>query len=73
MQESAVTKAPPVGLAKALRIYDYFVLGFGSMIGVGWVILVGDWITMGNGPFGAALALAIGGPCLFLSRLLMLK
>jgi len=48
-------------LAKSMRTIDYFTLGFGAMVGVGWVITVGDWVSRGGGPLGAILAFALGG------------
>lgn len=48
------------GLARALTVMDYFVLGFGCIVGVGWVVLAGDWITMGGGPIPAALGFLLG-------------
>src|SRR5947207_5160111 len=47
-------------LARKLGLRDYFALAFGSMIGVGWLVLMDDWLGRG-GPFGAMLAFAIGG------------
>lgn len=47
-------------LAKKLGHLDYFSIGFGAMIGVGWVIVVGDWLNMGGGPIAAIIAFAIG-------------
>src|SRR5438270_4178735 len=47
-------------LARELRLRDYFSLAFGAMIGVGWLVLMDDWLARG-GPFGAMLAFAIGG------------
>jgi basic amino acid/polyamine antiporter, APA family len=47
-------------LARKLRLTDYFALGFGTMIGVGWLVLMDDWLGRG-GPLGAALAFALGG------------
>lgn len=49
-----------IKLAKKLNIFDYFSIGFGSMIGVGWVIMVGDWINMGGGVIATIIAFAIG-------------
>ncbi|HTQ85773.1 MAG TPA: APC family permease [Candidatus Solibacter sp.] len=51
------------GLARRLRLVDYFTLGFGSMVGVGWLVLMDDWLSRG-GPAGATLAFAIGGVAL---------
>jgi basic amino acid/polyamine antiporter, APA family len=47
-------------LAHKLGLRDYFALAFGTMIGVGWLVLMDDWLGRG-GPFGAMLAFAIGG------------
>jgi amino acid transporter len=47
-------------LAHKLRITDYFTLAFGTMVGVGWLVLMDDWLGRG-GPLGAALAFALGG------------
>ena len=30
-------------LARKLRLVDYFTLGFGTMVGVGWLVLMDDW------------------------------
>jgi amino acid transporter len=48
------------GLARKLGLRDYFSLAFGAMIGVGWLVLMDDWLGRG-GPFGAMLAFALGG------------
>jgi APA family basic amino acid/polyamine antiporter len=47
-------------LARKLRVFDYFALGFGSMIGAGWLVVMDDWLRRG-GPVGAMLAFAAGG------------
>lgn len=47
-------------LARKLRVFDYFALGFGSMIGAGWLVVMDDWLGRG-GPVGAMAAFAIGG------------
>jgi APA family basic amino acid/polyamine antiporter len=47
-------------LARKLRVFDYFALGFGSMIGAGWLVVMDDWLGRG-GPVGAMLAFALGG------------
>jgi basic amino acid/polyamine antiporter, APA family len=50
-------------LARKLRTLDYFTLGFGTMVGVGWLVLMDDWLSRG-GPLGAILGFAIGGAAL---------
>lgn len=47
-------------LARKLSLWNYFALGFGTMVGTGWVVLMDDWLGRG-GPFGAMLGFAIGG------------
>jgi len=47
-------------LAHRLRTIDYFAIGFGTMVGVGWLVVMDDWLQRG-GPFGAILGFAIGG------------
>lgn len=47
-------------LARKLRTIDYFSLGFGTMVGVGWLVLMDDWLQRG-GPLGAILGFAVGG------------
>jgi len=47
-------------LARKLRVTDYFSLGWGTMVGVGWLVVMDDWLTRG-GPLGAVLGFAVGG------------
>jgi amino acid transporter len=47
-------------LRRVLGGIEYFTLALGSMVGVGWVVLMHDWLSRG-GPLGAALAFAVGG------------
>lgn len=47
-------------LARKLRITDYFTLGWGTMVGVGWLVVMDDWLLRG-GPLGGILGFAIGG------------
>jgi amino acid transporter len=47
-------------LARKLRLADYFALAFGTMVGVGWLVLMDDWLGRG-GPLGAMLGFALGG------------
>lgn len=50
-------------LARKLRVVDYFSLGWGTMVGVGWLVVMDDWLLRG-GPLGAVLGFAIGGALL---------
>jgi len=47
-------------LARKLGLRDYFALAFGTMIGVGWLVLMDDWLGRG-GPLGVILAFGLGG------------
>lgn len=47
-------------LARKLRLIDYFTLGWGTMVGVGWLVVMDDWLLRG-GVLGAVLGFAIGG------------
>jgi basic amino acid/polyamine antiporter, APA family len=51
-------------LARKLRLIDYFALGWGTMVGVGWLVVMDDWLSRG-GALGALLGFAIGGALLF--------
>jgi amino acid transporter len=50
-------------LARKLRVVDYFTLGWGTMVGVGWLVVMDDWLLRG-GVLGAILGFAIGGALL---------
>ena len=52
-----------ISLARTLQLADFFSLGFGTMIGVGWLVVMDDWLMRG-GPLGAILGFAIGGAVL---------
>jgi amino acid transporter len=54
---------PVTTLARKLRVTDYFTLGWGTMVGVGWLVVMDDWLTRG-GSMGALLGFAIGGAVL---------
>lgn len=50
-------------LARQLRATDYFTLGWGTMVGVGWLVIMDDWLLRG-GALGALLGFVIGGSLL---------
>ncbi len=50
----------PPALLRVMRGREYFTLAFGSIVGVGWMILLDDWLQRG-GPVGAMLGFLIGG------------
>jgi basic amino acid/polyamine antiporter, APA family len=47
-------------LARKLRLLDYFTLGWGTMVGVGWLVVMDDWLQRG-GSLGGVLGFLIGG------------
>ena len=51
---------PGPRLSKEINSIDYLSIGFGSMIGVGWIIVLGEWLAQA-GPLGAILAFVCGG------------
>lgn len=46
-------------MKKTLSLWNFFTIGFGAMIGTGWILLVGDWIVLGGGPIAAMTAYLI--------------
>jgi len=54
----------PPGLRRTLGALEYFTFGFGSMVGVGWLVIMDDWLGRG-GPGGAMLGF-LGGALLLL-------
>jgi basic amino acid/polyamine antiporter, APA family len=47
-------------LARKLTSIDYFTLGWGTMVGVGWLVVMDDWLLRG-GALGALLGFVLGG------------
>src|SRR5262249_23308589 len=54
---------PAPGLRHVMRGREYFTLAFGSIVGVGWMVQMGDWLREG-GPVGAMLAYLVCGVAL---------
>lgn len=50
----------PARLTGSLGPWQYFALGFGCIVGSGWLIVVGQWLALA-GPGGAALGFLMGG------------
>ncbi len=50
-------------LDRVIGFRDYFAIGFGVIVGVGWVVYAGQWL-MDGGVLGALLAFLIGGSLL---------
>jgi basic amino acid/polyamine antiporter, APA family len=62
-QTRTLKAEPRLALARKLRTTDYFTLGFGTMVGAGWLVVMDDWLRRG-GPLGAILGFALGGALL---------
>ena len=56
----AEKEASAGGMKKELTLFNFFTIGFGAIIGTGWVLLVGDWMVLGGGPVPAMIAFALG-------------
>lgn len=63
LQPGGSSAAPGPQLARKLSVTDYFTLGWGTMVGVGWLVVMDDWLLRG-GPLGGLLGFAIGGALL---------
>jgi amino acid transporter len=55
---------PRQSLHHGLSTVEYFTFGFGTMIGVGWLVLMDDWLGRG-GPGGGILGFLLGGLLLY--------
>src|SRR5208282_426882 len=62
-QASSNIPRPVTTLARKLRATDYFTLGWGTMVGVGWLVIMDDWLLRG-GALGTVLGFVIGGAAL---------
>ncbi|MGA3089969.1 MAG: APC family permease [Terriglobales bacterium] len=59
-KSASIITVPMTQLARKLRTTDYFSLGWGTMVGVGWLVVMDDWLLRG-GPLGGILGFAVGG------------
>ncbi|HEX4935103.1 MAG TPA: hypothetical protein VFV33_18085, partial [Gemmatimonadaceae bacterium] len=54
----------PQGQATALKrdvgAFQFFAFAFGAVVGVGWAVVLGDWLRQA-GPLGTMLGLTAGG------------
>jgi amino acid transporter len=55
--------ASKVRLRRVMGGTEYFTLAFGSIVGVGWMVVLEDWFRRG-GPVGAMLGFLVGGAAL---------
>jgi len=51
---------PTDGLKRSLGLSQYFSFSFGVIVGVGWIVLLGQWLQAG-GPLGAIIGFGLGG------------
>lgn len=49
-----------MALKPTLGPWQFFSYSFGCIVGVGWIVLLGNWLERG-GPVGAAIGFAVGG------------
>jgi amino acid transporter len=52
-------------LRKSIGASQFFTISFSSIVGVGWMIVLGDWLRQG-GPLGATIALLAAGAVMML-------
>jgi len=57
------TRSSSPVLRRALGAREYFTLAFGTMVGVGWMVVIDDWLTRG-GAIGTMAGFLIGGSAL---------
>lgn len=60
MAETNAPAADQGGMKKTLSLWNFFTIGFGAIIGTGWVLQVGDWMVVGGGPVPAMIAFLLG-------------
>lgn len=39
---------------KGISVFDFFTIGFGAIVGVGWAVIVNSWMSSSGGPIPAA-------------------
>lgn len=44
---------------KGVSVFDFFTIGFGAIVGVGWAVIVNSWMASAGGPIPAALGFLI--------------
>src|SRR5206468_10315419 len=52
--------AAPIGLKKEIGAGEFFTLSFAAMVGIGWIVILGEWLRDG-GPLGAIIAFLLAG------------
>ena len=59
-ETNVASTAEQGGMKKTLSLWNFFTIGFGAIIGTGWVLQVGDWMVVGGGPVPAMIAFLVG-------------
>jgi amino acid transporter len=60
MESETTTGSSAATLQRAISPLQFVLLGFGSIVGTGWVVLLGGWLKQA-GPGGAFVGIAAGG------------
>lgn len=60
MARDVVSTAAGGGLRRTIGRFQYFALGFGTIIGSAWVVVLGEWLQAA-GPGGAVVGFVAGG------------
>jgi amino acid transporter len=63
--ESRSNTAPKAALSRTIKLRQLFTLAFGTIVGVGWIPMMGFWLDEA-GPFGSVMAFALGGVAMLL-------
>lgn len=58
-------ESPQGGLKKELGAGEFFTLSFAAIVGIGWIVVLGDWLR-GGGPLGAIIAFLMAGAVMML-------
>jgi len=62
---SAIQPAPTASLQKSIGPVQFVAVGFGSIVGTGWVVLLGGWL-LHAAPGGAVVGIIVGGAAMAL-------
>ena len=62
---SAILPVPTASLQKSIGPVQFVAVGFGSIVGTGWVVLLGGWL-LHAAPGGATLGIIVGGAAMAL-------
>src|SRR5438094_1033710 len=62
---TAGSPSVPCGLKKEIGAGEFFTLSFAAMVGIGWIVILGEWLRDG-GPLGAIIAFLLAGGVMML-------